>query len=487
MQDNSLFKHAIGPVGSRDDLLSEIENLRKKYANSQLLFRGQDKLFPKVRSGRARPNVEINKEVEHSWKTLGTKLLGLENLDKSSPNLVPAILQHYGVPTFFVDLTVDIDVASWFATYSIKKSTVLFGGAAGMRPFSLIEYQRQKSGFGYIVILAAPKADILQANGTLIDISTLPETFARPRRQSAWLMYDRPPIEPTPNSYWVANIKIDCKRFTASSSQPELFPGPQEDLVYRVLLSLPFIPVPYGYFKESIDPSNEDFISQRVLFIDEYSHAVADHKRKDRMLYEPHPTRMWRGWRFELGDHYEGLLGNFQDTTKLTISSKARKTMYRSVGKVDLFWPELGSDGLFFSFANEILPTMDFPEGQFYGVWLQRQDDLIIEHPTVVDEDVQGICPGHVYRFQEGLLKRVSFKGSCRCHRPEDHDYRVRAMLGLSALISDKRLFCMQHPKIPGWYVVIDSESIVCKDDILTQMLKNQGHKKSVQKIRVAH
>jgi hypothetical protein len=92
----------------------------------------------------------------------------------------------------------------------------------------------------------------------------------------------------------------------------------------------------------------------------------------------------------------------------------------------------------------------------YYGVWLFKDDDLIIETPTHADEDTLSVSAGHVYEFRAGKLKRVEAHGSCACNAPDSHDNRVKRMLRLHGLVSARDVLLLPHPVfIPGWYVAV--------------------------------
>jgi hypothetical protein len=83
------------------------------------------------------------------------------------------ILQHYGAPTHYINLTHDFRVAAWFALHRAKRDTQHFIGTC-MREITYICYERIKSQFGYILVLAFPDADGLQnnADGTYPRVDT---------------------------------------------------------------------------------------------------------------------------------------------------------------------------------------------------------------------------------------------------------------------------------------------------------------------------
>src|SRR5207244_12984787 len=93
----------LGPVSSIQDLSGAVAGIAKRHPDCLLLDRGQTRLHPQIRSGRAR-QVFGNEEVEAGWRSLARRMLGLPAAAEHSGH-VKAVLQHYGLATNFVDLS----------------------------------------------------------------------------------------------------------------------------------------------------------------------------------------------------------------------------------------------------------------------------------------------------------------------------------------------------------------------------------------------
>lgn len=453
-------RKTIGPIKSLEELHRVERRLRDEYSSCSLLFRGQTHLHEHVRSGRARPNAQIQPDIEAGWSAMATRMLGLR-VNWSHRGLVKAILQHYGYATHYVDLTSNIEVAAWFASHQFTKEAINYIGST-LRHFEAATYSR-RSEIGYILVLAIENPDDLKQRDRLFDLSELPPSFLRPHRQHGWLMLDRPPTLPQPDEYWIATITLDGP-LSEDATTGKLFPPVSEDAAFSALLSLPFVQVPLGYFRDP-DSKEEDkdceewCLAKRALAVPEYceheEHGALNHKWSDVTLFEPHPIRMWRHWKFDLNKIYPGIEGNIGSTVKISISPNARRVLESATG-IECAWPSLGADGIFFSFA-ELDHDKVIDHGPPYGgVWLQRNDDLIVEVPMESDGKELRVAPGHGFFLRNGCLSIQETPHGCRCGSPESHEQRVASVLRLSSLLRSGEVILLPHPALGDfWYILI--------------------------------
>jgi hypothetical protein len=311
--------------------------------------------------------------------------------------------------------------------------------------------------------MAIPGSDALQVNRRLFELSDL-KPFLRPQRQKAWLFYDRNPLLPDPNDFWVATIQLDCERLEPKFSSEYLFPPPAEDDGYeRLLRSIPFVQIPAPPNEadgERRHPEDYSF-GVRALRVPDYVHSVGrdeyDHKWKDETLTEARPMREWRNWGFALNEEFPGKTGNVADSLKLTLTPRALWILHKSRRRTRLRWPQLGSDDLLITQAqwgHDKVYDIEYP---YHGTWLHRDKDLIFEHPITADEDVMNVHPGHVFEFLGQQLVRQEVVPSCACKSPKNHLASVKSVLRLSALIEAEDLILIPHPiRRAGWFYVID-------------------------------
>ena len=200
-------------IRSCDELNVAVADLKRRFGGSLLLFRGQEKLYDRIQSGRSRPCYKSTSLIEAGWSTLASKLLGLPK-EAIYSGTVQAILQHYGFATNYVDLTSDANIASWFASNHYSSSSSSYLGSA-IRSFDVCTYTPMHQGVAYVLILAIPNHKELKKQDRLVDYSELPRSFLRPHRQKAWLLMDRLPTKPCADDFWVATFKLDLASFVS--------------------------------------------------------------------------------------------------------------------------------------------------------------------------------------------------------------------------------------------------------------------------------
>jgi hypothetical protein len=417
-----------------------------------------------MRSGLSRPDITFHPDVDQGLSAIAGDILGHDSLTPKNVPFRKAVLQHYGYKTHYVDVTSDPAVAAWFATNRFQQRKAFYIGSP-MRFIEQIQYVKRSNGEGYILLLALPSPETLQANQRLFDISKL-NPFLRPDRQKAWLLLDRRPLVPDPNEFWVATIRLDCAKFPSTLSSKYLFPLPTEDQGYRALLAIPFVEVPDmwlsngGHGRKKPRPQSRGSVGLRALPIPEHVHPDSkvgyDHKWNDMTLTEPFPMQMWVKRRFKLEQEMPGVQGDIGEATKITLSPRALLELTQAPAVVPLNWPRLGTDELLFTFAqwgHDKVYDIEYP---YRGVWLHRDRDLVIEHPISSSHRSLRVRSGHVFEFVGGQVVRQELPSSCQCGDPESHDVRVRSMLRLSALVEAEILVLVPHPiGIPNWYFAL--------------------------------
>lgn len=467
-----------GPVRSLIELEGTLKEITGEFASATLLYRGQCNLYPKIRSGRARINSPpTSPALESGWLSLATLLLHSPEKE-SDPGLAKAILQHYGSPTYYVDLTSDIGVAAWFATHKYHEQTNPYVGTA-FRLIKHAHYIKRTEGTAYVLVLAVD-AEKLKARKVLYDLSCLPQDVTRPHRQKGWLMLDRPPMLPTPNDFWVATIKIDCAHFSHPSSLEDIFPPPRSDGAYAAMRGLPFVQIPTAYLKKDDKIAEGDIQEQdvshktisdqesekesslcfaaRAIDLCDYGNMMDrnsyDHKWEDYTLYEPHPMRMWKRWRFELETLHDGLVGNICNSVKITMSPRAQR-ICEEINEIPCEWLDVGRSDLFFTFAALDHDKVIEHGPPYDGVWVHKSDEFLLETPMQADHDVLNVHGGHGYLLQQGEVTRQHITNSCKCKDPESHDKRVRKVLRVAPLVDAGILILVPHPWFSDWYVVL--------------------------------
>jgi hypothetical protein len=343
-------------IKSEQELIEEIKEISKNIpADSLLLFRGQTNLYDKIRSGKARPNFKIVPEVELGWNTIVNRI----NEKHSNSELNFAILQHYGFPTYYIDLTSDPLVASFFATHKYEKLQPTMWIGSSMRFQDETIYTPLNDGTGYIFILEIPNYKDLIVNNELFDIVN-ENIFLRPKEQSAYLMLDHPPKLPNPNDYVIQPLLSDRNTFKSSFSTERLFPGPKSDKGYEELLNVPYVQIPSYFLEEHQEGYEIKDIDKNLLFgtrainIPLYMKQAKEFERfnpkwKDITLYEPSSFRLWKTENFNLSEIFENQSKNICDSSKITISPSAFYRLINNNEELELNWPNIETDNIFFT------------------------------------------------------------------------------------------------------------------------------------------
>jgi hypothetical protein len=356
-------------IKSEKELLTIINELQEKTPKtSLLLFRGQTNKYDKVRSGRARPDAFIVPEIENGWNTIVSRISTNPSNNKKYNK---AVLQHYGFPTFYLDLTSNPLTASWFACneFTPLKPTLWIGNT--FRYQDETTYTSIDNGIGYVYVLEIPNFEHLIKNDELFDISE-EARFDRPGKQDAYLMLDQPPRLPNPNDFVKEILEIDRKNFKSSKGIKELFPHPNSDKGYADLLDVPFVQLPSFYMKDpneereqkeneknhedktEIDLDKYFVVGRRAIKIPFYVEDKNDlfefnPKWKDTTIFEPSSFRLWKTDKFDLEEIHEGQKSILGETTKITLSPLAFHKLISNETEINLEWPKVNSNSIFFT------------------------------------------------------------------------------------------------------------------------------------------
>jgi FRG domain len=451
----------LGPVSSLEELHSIIGQLRNDHPGRLFLFRGQRVKFPEVRSALSRTGATYHPDLERGLGTFACSILGAQPTTLESFLLRNAVVQHYGLGTHFVDLTEAPAVAAWFASHRGVEKPLIFGGV-WFRRLEQIRYEPSTSGEGYVLVFAIPSQKSLRAKRKLFKLSDL-SPFLRPKRQEAWMFYDRPPLLPDLNDFLVATISINPNQIDCGLECEHLFPTPDQDVGYRqLILRTPFAELPARLSDSPNAARYQIPFAMPVLRIPEYVVPGAldshNHKWSDIVLAEARPMREWRDV-----ESFPDILGRYGTSitkaTKITVSPGALRKLYHPGRKrLKLTWPRFGSDNLFFTDAqigHDKVIEIEYP---FYGVWLRRDKDLIFADPVSADREDIGILKGWAFQLIGNRLHREDYPEADETVRPIECMKLVKSILGLSALIEANELVVLPHPIVRDkWVYVLEA------------------------------
>jgi hypothetical protein len=457
-------------IQSEKELIDKIAEIKGRIpSTSLLLFRGQTRLFDKIRSGRARRDTVVVPEVENGWNTIVNRLTKKTSTTKFNQ----AILQHYGLPTFYIDLTSDPLTAAWFACnrYEELKPTMWIGNTFRFQDETT--YNPVKDEKGYVFVLEIPNYKEMIRKNELFDLAH-EDIFLRPQKQSAYLMLDQPPRLPNPNSFIIETIEIDRTQFASSKTLKELFPNPKSDKGYGNLLDVPYVQLPSYYYsnkenkeqgeeesKMSIDMDKYFVVGKRAIRIPIYIESKDDlfefnPKWKDTVIYEPSPFRLWKTETFNISEIHEGQSGVFGETAKITISPLAFDKLFGNTSEMDLAWPSVNSNSIFFTKAVLDHDKVIDHAPPYIGIWLHKDNDLILELHLVADEEEMQLQLGHAFVLENNKLTYVKVSKECDCEKPEDHIKIITSLLKMHELIKKQEVALVQHAfRIDKWYVLL--------------------------------
>jgi hypothetical protein len=267
-------------VRSQAELLAEIDRLPPSAADRVRVYRGQTREHlidgtddPSIAPSISRTNWSA-RDPDPVWLTAAMQAIR-SRVRFSVPDLelrdvwAPALLQHYGARSAFVDVTRDLDVALWFAlhTYELRWFSVLSPIVArGWVPdrVALATYRTVDPAHSgsVIYVLDAPRWSselrvvagrlTLGAHGTVVEVmhsdggAALQQAATRLGRQRASLLWceAKDPAAGSLHQLVVGSFHL-APGFDPTGAPGALapveamFPGPDEDECYRTLLELP--------------------------------------------------------------------------------------------------------------------------------------------------------------------------------------------------------------------------------------------------------
>lgn len=454
-------------IKSEIELIKRIEEIRSNISNdSLLLFRGQTNLYNKIRSGKARPDMKIVPEVELGWNTIVNKI----NEKYSNTELNFAILQHYGFPTYYIDLTSNPLVASFFATNKYKELKPPIWTGNSFRFQDATTYIPINEGVGYVFVLEIPNYKELIQKQELFIIQNN-NIFLRPKKQSAYLMLDHPPKLPNPNDFLIETLKVDRSKFKSSLSTEELFPNPKLDKGYQELLNVPYVQIP-SYFLEKhkeeheIEDIDKHFLfGSRAIKIPLYMKESKDFdsfnpKWKDSTLYEPSSFRLWKTENFNISEIFENQNKNFCESSKITISPTAFYDLLDNEDELELNWPNINSNNIFFTKSEFDYDKVINHNPPYFGIWLIKDDDLIFMFYLISDDNDDIILEsGHSFIIENNKVKPISVKTKVELKKNNtlEDDYKILvSLLKIHSLIKQQKIALIQHPfRIENWYILL--------------------------------
>ena len=258
----------VSRVRNEEDLRRALDKLGEPPGGRIRVFRGQTRRYSGpvhdsiLASLHRSSTIAITKE----WVTLAQEaafgcLPGGSQIEFEFERVwIPALLQHYGPGSYYVDVTGSLDIALWFALYRFQTQASLerlyFKQQISNVIFNWAWYEKaalpRSSGPGPVVYVF----DALTwpgfgepAHGDLVAVRNLPQgrrllhRATRLERQDAFLLYAAPDSVFGPDlghlpraAFTLAKDFLVPERLRAMTTQ-DVFPPPGQDNCYSVLLA----------------------------------------------------------------------------------------------------------------------------------------------------------------------------------------------------------------------------------------------------------
>jgi hypothetical protein len=344
--------------------------------------------------------------------------------------LPQAVLQHYGWRSFFLDASTSAAVSAWFAGHSWCGDHTLEFVEDCFENFVILRRQQAHyeaaEGIGFLYVLSAPELRL--AGIPIHDLGVLGTGVARPQAQKAQLV--GPLHDDLPLSCVTVRIAAPTAIMRAFAAQhgyratEELFPGPDQDSILRLLVSLPWTRLSLS--SELDKPGNLEFYA-RAIEIPEYHHvALQKHLPVEYALFR---HKRLSDLRFNTDIIFRtapsvAMFGRCDEAEPVfpNVTALVRRERRVAFEVDDLIWiPETTTRNVW---GKGLLVEM-------HGDNLISVGDLIVSHPGRKLASF-GSNAGWSYRAQaDGRWTRVPAVDDCPC----GHEWRHRRHLESLAII----------------------------------------------------
>lgn len=421
----------------RVNTLEELDRIAETYSDN-VLFRGQVSHYeidglPSISTSFDRHGCipsEMGKWCRFSDGAI-KYWLGVQD---NTFELSQAILQHYGWRSFFVDLTSNFGVASWFASHEFSQKTQIEMCEDCFESFVWLRKTYASYSIGSLIgnIYIFDKNKLVDSAG-LIALEELKIEAERPRfiAQNAWMMG---PLrnEKIPIDCFLAHITAPHEllaEFAAHrglSQTTDLFPDRVKDPVLGSLLDLPWLEL-------KLPPSEIDVpVFHRAIEYPEYKDSYRKHLPVNIALYR------------------EYIIGGSQMADELvdeiTFLSVPDIVVFGTpqpvIDRLPRLFDRLEMGKILCLEVNTLLrQAYAFGSDEYCkGIALKKHDndtvevsELIVNHPGMTVSGV-GINKGWYYEIEDtGSWKRIPHSDQCPC----GDDYRHEFLFACLTIVED--------------------------------------------------
>lgn len=346
-----------------------------------------------------------------------------------------AILQHYGWRSFFIDVTKSAPVAAWFASHKFKLSRHAEMTEDYQEDFVILAHDtatyEPAAGEGHLYVISKAKAAShkIRFHDLTAEVNAS-DTALRFHRQQAGLLGVTTRLPP---DILDAHLTVPMELLRAYAvaggitSQGQLFPSRNEDIVLKLLLSVPW---------ERRD--NELPIYDRGLGLPEYDFQPVRH----------HPPAVAFYREFWLADHRK-LVGEFGEAI-----------FYKTLDEVFYYVPPAGplllprvierlqGGRMLVIESSGVIRLPESHESSEYakGLVLQLMEqevllvrELAVSHPGTALDGGGTLAPWSFRMDPTGIWTRFVRQGDCPCNNPGRHEHHIVVLKIFEVLLGENK------------------------------------------------
>lgn len=154
---------------------------------------------------------------------------------------VMAIAQHYGIPTFGLDITSSLNVAIWFAT---NKLNFYSDGTADYKPIKEEDWPQDPKQWPVVYMIQPVTGTIIPSIrnidiGNIEELTNLGINALRPERQHAFFLMGSYGVHQNRLAEaLVCQVRLKPGKYETGLTYKYLFPDPENDHLYKFMLDL---------------------------------------------------------------------------------------------------------------------------------------------------------------------------------------------------------------------------------------------------------
>ena len=340
-----------------------------------------------------------------------------------------AVLQHYGWRSFFIDFSRRLDVSCWFASNVYSEEFVGRIGEdwqeKGLWSLHKKATYSEHVSCGYIYIVQEAKLTKHQIKTSDVERFRFSDFCSRFDRQSAVMVG---PVSILPEAAIVATLQVPVgvlRQYSINLSMHQLFPGRDEDLIYKFLLDAPFVLKnsdtselgDFGPYVRDLEIPEYDysFVKRPPTHVAFYRYGYLIKPDAVKSVLVRTPDWFLHHVNIDSGDKIDGVLNLFQNTDTLIIEAEG---MIR--------WPSYSGTSLYLKGA--IIRYVNIDQICISG--------LMTSHPGMAHKQIIEDRGWH-YNIVGGYLSRVSSSADCPCNNKRKHQLELTIVKKLQCAITD--------------------------------------------------